>query len=99
MDVEEESERCPQTNVKKQRKTLINEIPHKAYLEECFRRQIGLPIDKSQRIDIFSYTDRRIAKGYQQIVTTCQGMYYEIREEDWEHWNGKRLTIGGDWCC
>ena len=76
------------------------EIPHKTYLETCYTRQIGLPIEEPQRIDIFSFTNKRIAKGYQQIKTTCQGMYYEMRSEqvDWKQWNNRRATVVGDWC-
>lgn len=73
---------------------------HRKYLEECFRQQIGLPTDRWQNINIYSFTDNRVAKGYQKVVTTCQGMYYEINENqvDWESVGRKRLTIGGDLC-
>ena len=60
------------------------EIPHRSFLETCYRRQIGLAIEKPQKVDIFSYTHKRVAIGYQRIVTTCQGMYFEMREEDVE---------------
>ena len=51
-------------------------------------------------MNIYTFTDKRIAKGYQRVVTTCQGMYYELKEEqvEWENWHGKRATVGGDWC-
>ena len=73
---------------------------HRKYLEECFRQQIGLPIDNWRNTNIYSFTDHRVAKGYQKVVTTCQGMYYEIKENqvDWESMGRKRLTIGGDFC-
>ena len=73
---------------------------HRKYLEECFRQQIGLPIDNWRNINIYSFTDHRVAKGYQKVVITCQGMYYEIKENqvDWESMGRKRLTIGGDFC-
>ena len=71
---------------------------HKKYLEECYRKQIGLPIHRRQNINIFSFTDHRVAKGYQKVVTTCQGMYYEIKDNqvDWDRMGRQRLTIGGD---
>ena len=73
---------------------------HRKYLEECFRKQIGLPVDSWQNTNIYSFTDHRVAKGYQKVVTTCQGMYYEIKENqvDWGSVGRKRLTIGGDFC-
>ena len=75
-------------------------IPHKSYLEECFRKQKGRTTEKPQRCDIYNFTNKRIAKGYQRILTACQGMYYEISDEqiDWTHWNDKRSTVCGDWC-
>ena len=76
------------------------EIAHREYLEGCYRRQIGLPLDKKQRINICSYTDHKVAKGYQKVVTTRQGMYYELTEEQvmWRELPKKRLTVGGDLC-
>ena len=38
-------------------------IAHREYLEGCYRRQIGLPLAKKQRINIYSYTDHRVARG------------------------------------
>ena len=36
----------------------------------------------ARRINIYSYQDKRVATGYQRIVTTWQGMYFEMRESD-----------------
>ena len=76
------------------------DIPHRSYLEGCFRKQIGFRTDTPHRININSFTDKRVAKGYQRVVTTCQGMYYEMKEEqiDWQQWRKRRATVGGDWC-
>ena len=76
------------------------DIPHRAFLESSFRNQIVLGIDKPQKINIYSFTNKRVAKGYRRVVTTCKGMYYEMRREqvDWAHWNNRRVTVGGDWC-
>ena len=103
MEVDEEVEyenMQPMTEENVLREETEIEIPHQQYLETCFRRQIGLSIDKPQKMDIFTFTKKRVAKGYQQIVTTCQGMYYEMRWEhvDWGQWKNKRTTVGGDWC-
>ena len=75
-------------------------IAHREYLEGCYRRQIGLPLAKKQRINIYSYTDHRVARGYQKVVTTCQGMYYELTNEQviWKELPKERLTVGGDLC-
>ena len=87
MELEDELEWIPETDGNRKRKQKMNEIRHKSHLEECYRRQIGLEVDTPHRIDIFSFKNRRIAWGYQRIVTTCQGMYYEISEDqvDWKH--------------
>ena len=76
------------------------EIAHREYLEGCYRRQIGLPLAKKQRINIYSYTDHRVARGYQKVVTTRQGMYYELTKEQvlWKELPKERLTVGGDLC-
>ena len=76
------------------------EKAHREYLEGCYRRQIGLPLDKKQSINIYSYTDHKVARGYQKVVTTCQGMYYELTEEQvlWRELPKERLTVGGDLC-
>ena len=103
IDVESKEEnwrRKPQKRETEVRKEKKNEVPHKSFLEDCYRKQIGHSIEKPQNIDIYSYTNRRVAKGYQQVVTTCQGMYYEMTKEqvEWRQFKDTRLTIGGDRC-
>ena len=103
MQVEDDAEaakQCPLIENKNRIDDKGKEIPHRAFLESCFRKQIGLGIDSPQKINIYSFTNKRVAKGYQRVVTTCQGMYYEMRREevDWEQWNKRRVTVGGDWC-
>ena len=73
-------------------------IPHEEYLEECFRQQIGLPLDQPQRTNIYSYRDKMIANGYQRVFTTWQGMYYEMTEQQvvWSTFTEKTTTVGGD---
>ena len=73
---------------------------HKKYLEDCYWSHIGLPIERWQNIDIYSFTGYRVAKGYQKVVTTCQGMYYEIasKQVDWSKMGDSKLTVGGDLC-
>ena len=101
MQVEDDAEAAKQNPVIEDEDLIDDrwkDIPHRAFLESCFRKQIGLGIDNPQKIDIYSFTNKRVAKGYQRVVTTCQGMYYEMRKEqvDWQHWNNRRVTVGGD---
>ena len=81
-------------------RTAMHEIPHRAFLEDCFQRQIGLPIHKRQTKTIYSFTDKKVAKGYTKVVTTCQGMYYEMEWEqvNWDSFKDRKITIDGDWC-
>ena len=73
---------------------------HRKYLEKCYERQIRLPLDEKQDISIFSFTEHRVARGYQKVVTTCQGMYYELTKEQvvWRTVPMRSVTIGGDEC-
>ena len=73
---------------------------HRDYLRQCYKKHIDLPLDKKQDISIYSFTDQKVARGYQKVVTTRQGMYYELTDEQVE-WNTvprRSLTIGGDTC-
>ena len=76
------------------------EIPHRTFLEDCFNRQIGLPLNKRQTKNIYSFTNKMVAKGYMKVVTTNQGMYYELVKEQvcWESFKDRKITIDGDWC-
>ena len=93
----------PQTNEKlredKPTEHRESTIPHERYLKQCFREQINLPIDEPQRIDIYSFKNKRVAKGYQRVVTTYQGMYYELtwQQLEWDNLQDRGVTIGGDY--
>ena len=87
MEVEEDRENTKRSQPvvdKEQRAEMRREVPHRSFLERCFRKQIGLGIENPHRMNIYTFTDKRIAKGYQRVVTTCQGMYYEMKEEQVE---------------
>ena len=73
---------------------------HRDYLQQSYKKHIGLPLDKKQDISIYSFTDHRVARGYRKVVTTCQGMYYELTEEQvvWNKVPKRSVTIGGDTC-
>ena len=78
----------------------IPELPHRGFLEDCFNRQIGLPIKGRQTHNIYSFTNILVAKGYTNVVTTYQGMYYEMEREqvNWGTFKDRKITIDGDWC-
>ena len=75
-------------------------MEHRNYLEKCYERQIRLPLEEKQDISIFSFTEHRVARGYQKVVTTCKGMYYELTKEQvvWSTVPKRSVTIGGDEC-
>ena len=85
---------------RKSGRTEIPELPHRRFLEECFSRQIGLPIHKRQTKNIYSFTNMMVSKGYTKVVTTYQGMYYEMEKEqvNWGSFRDRKITIDGDWC-
>ena len=73
---------------------------HRDYLQKSYTKHIGLPLDKKQNTNIYSFTEHRVARGYQRVVTTCQGMYYELTKDQvvWSTVPKRSLTIGGDTC-
>ena len=88
-------ERVPRnTGEQSKRKT-----PHEDYLAECFRQQIRLPLEDPQKITIYSWRDKIVAHGYQRVVITWQGMYYELTEQqvEWANFQNKTTTVGGDY--
>ena len=73
---------------------------YKDYLQQSYEKHIGLPLHRKQDTSIYSYTEHRVARGYQRVVTTCQGMYYELTKEQvvWNKVPKRSVTIGGDTC-
>ena len=69
------------------------------YLEECFRKQIGMATQRPQRINIYNFQNKKVANGYQRVVTTCQGMYFEMTKQqvEWGNLKDRGVTIGGDY--
>ena len=55
---------------------------HFQFLRECFQRDVGLPLDLPQARKICSFNNTLIAKGYQRVVCTQQGIYYELKEKN-----------------
>ena len=60
------------------------------YLEDSFREQIGLPLHKPSKTKIFNFDDVLIANGYNDVVVTWQGLFWEIDHDDIAFWNLSR---------
>merc|ERR1711888_168874 len=55
---------------------------HFGYLRQCWYDQIDLPLLGHQKRNIWSFKNALIATGYDRVVLTWQGMFYEVSEED-----------------
>ena len=55
---------------------------HFKWLESEFKKRFQLPINIPQKKNIWSYDGTLIARGWNKIETTYQGMYFEIDEKD-----------------
>ena len=60
------------------------------YLEESVREQIGLPLRKPSKTKIFNFDNVLIANGYNDVVVTLQGLFWEIDHDDIAFWNLSR---------
>ena len=89
----------PVSEGRQHRKWKNQKNPHEEYLEECFRNQIGMPTERPQRINIYNFKNKLVANGYQRVVTTWQGMYYEMTKQqvEWRNLKDRGVTIGGDY--
>ena len=61
---------------------LYNSEDHFDYLRKCWHEQIDLPLLQRQKKNIWSFKNALIATGYDRVVLTWQGMFYEVSEED-----------------
>ena len=59
--------------------------------------QIGVPMWKRELIDISSWNNVQIAKGYEKIVVTWQGMWWELTWDDiiWDNLDEKIVREKG----
>ena len=64
------------------RQDLVKRPVHEAFLKKCFRDEFRLSTSKAQRKDILSFQGALVATGYERVVVTFQGMYYEIHKND-----------------
>ena len=53
-----------------------------SYLENCWREQIGLPINEATSVTISNFYNVNFLRGYQKIVTTDQGQYFKLLKRD-----------------
>ena len=76
---------------------------HFGYLHSCFQRDVGLPLLEPQTKNICSFANILIATGYERVVCTQQGMYYQLNENDivFKNLRQKIKTARGEkrWSC
>ena len=56
--------------------------PHAEYLDDCFTNRIGLDPQTRTNVNITSFDNVLVAKGYTRIVPTWQGYFVELEKED-----------------
>ena len=52
------------------------------WLKKCFTDCFGLPTEMYKRRKLISFDGVELAKGYNRVVATWQGLFYEFRDED-----------------
>ena len=75
---------------RRSRKKREPEIDHFEYLKKCWNEQIELPLSQPQKRNIYSYKNALVATGYEKILVTWQGMFYEVSDMDIELGNLSR---------
>ena len=69
--------------MKEEPNTSDNNIPPNfSYLTKRFKEQIGVPMNRPMSMNIFNFDETLIAKGFDRVVTTWQGMFWEHSKED-----------------
>ena len=58
------------------------EASHFDWLKKRFTDCLGLPTEMYKRRKLLSFDGVELAKGYNRVVATWQGLFYELREED-----------------
>ena len=59
-----------------------NEPAHFDWMRNEFKKCFGLPTDSYKRSAIYSFDGVLIAYGYNKVVPTWQGLYFELKGED-----------------
>ena len=52
------------------------------FLTTCFEEQIGVQMDKPQSLNIFNLDETLIAKGFDRVVVTWHGVFWEHTRND-----------------
>ena len=55
---------------------------HFHWLQKCFTDCFSLPTEMYKRRKLISFDGVELAKGYNRVIATWQGFYYELRDED-----------------
>ena len=58
------------------------EESHFDWLKKRFTECFGLPTDMYKRRKLMSFDGVEVAKGYNRVVATWQGLFFELRDED-----------------
>ena len=58
------------------------EPEHFNWMREEFKKCFGLPTDSYKRRSIYSFDGVLLADGYNKVVPTWQGLYFELKGED-----------------
>ena len=72
---------------------------HFNYLRKCWEEQIALPLAGPQKRNMYSFKNALVATGYDKIVITWQGMFYEVSEDNIELGNMTRKISPDDEVC
>ena len=76
INIAEESARCRSSHQRG------SEPSHFQLLNNEFQKKFGLPVDSGKRRKICSFDGVQIAEGYEKVVTTWQGMFFQLKGED-----------------
>ena len=68
---------------------------HFQYLRECFKDQVGVSMWRREPIEISSWNNVQIARGYEKVVVTWQGLWWELTYED-VNWDNLDERIVGE---
>ena len=59
-----------------------HENKHFSWLKQQFKNCFGLPTDSYKRRGVYSFDGVLLAEGFNKVVATWQGLFYELKGED-----------------
>ena len=59
-----------------------HERKHFSWLKQQFENCFGLPTDSYKRRGVYSFDGVQLAEGFNKVVATWQGLFYELKGED-----------------